>query len=154
MTLSRRSLLSLLFISLLSAQTPGPKSKEPILPRNADPHQNPACSPSGSATSVACSCLGMVNRVQTRAAAECWKDAGVLIPEDPILREAIIRLLRINPLVMECLKKVPDHCEIIGSYPTRWGLEMKDKDGCGTSCRPENCKCADSACKPHPGMGE
>ena len=127
----------------------GMGQREPILPRNSDPHQNPGCSPRGSATTVACSCLGMVNRVQTDASAQCWKDAGVPIPEEPALRQAIIRLLRPNPLVMECLKRVPDHCEVIGAYPTRWGLEMNHPDSCGTSCKPENCKCADSACKPH-----
>ena len=108
-----------------------------------DSHDVPHCSPRGSATSAQCRCLGMVNEVQTTRAAKCWKDAGFDNPEDiPDELE-----LYAPEAVKACLAAVPDHCEVVRETPTWWGY--KGPNTCRTSCKPERCGCADSACKAH-----
>lgn len=131
-----------------------------ILPRNEDTHQNPACSVTGSKTSVKCSCTRMVQQVAEFFSNRCWTDHGWKQAAGPDDRQTYWSKGREftdaeNPPenVKACLAKVPDHCRVVSKVPGAWiseGVKLDPaKDGCGTACRPELCKCLDGACKSH-----
>jgi hypothetical protein len=112
-----------------------------------DSHDVPHCSPKGGPKSAQCKCLGMVSDVRREQTAGCWEAAGMKdlkdIPEE-------LRLLA-PPAVTECLGRVMDHCEVIARTPYQLGYEGKNT--CRTACKPESCRCSDSACRAHGDPG-
>ena len=116
--------------------------------KGVPPHEVPHCSPRGGPTSAACRCLGMVGDVQVAKTVACWEDAGVLIARDEQGEPMMMILLPdLTPEVMQCMEKVPDHCEIVAKQPWYWSYTGKNT--CRTSCKPEKCGCADEGCKAH-----
>jgi len=117
------------------------------------PHEVPHCSPAGGLHSAPCRCLGMVNTVQITRTVKCWEDGGFLIARDnqgqPM--ESLLPDVPPEGEIMQCLEKVPDHCQVVAKQPWYW--KYKGKNICRTSCKPERCGCQDSACKAHgPGV--
>ena len=145
---------------LMMAQEPQTPTPQGTNWQNTPAHQVPHCDiPARAAKDsdnvAPCKCPGKVNIVQTSMAEACWVENGILIPEDAELRTLIMS----NPSdeVLECLGKVPDHCEVVaGRYiPNMPRLDRLRELGytdafkCMTACKPERCGCADSSCKPH-----
>ena len=113
-------------------------------------HDIPHCSLKGGENSAKCSCLGMVGDVQAAEAKACYQ--GAILPFVLGPNQSV----ELGDPIMECLSKVPDHCEIVAYYADsarpeflRWSSYHKFKNTCRTSCEPEKCGCADSACKSH-----
>ena len=118
--------------------------------KGIDPHEVPHCSPKGGKNSARCGCLGMVGKVQSTHSESCWQQAGFPLPDDPKKRAEIIEFTRLgapSPEIMTCLEKVPDHCEVVARGAYYWAY--RGKNTCRTTCKPERCGCADSACKTH-----
>jgi hypothetical protein len=137
------------FLLLLAAATA--QRNDPW--KGVDSHDVPHCSLRGGKNSARCGCLGMVSEVQSTRGERCWQQAGFPLPDDPKMRAEIIELMRIgapSPEIMACLEKVPDHCEVVARGAYYWAY--RGKNTCRTTCKPERCGCADSACKPH-GQG-
>jgi hypothetical protein len=120
--------------------------------RNWSTHDIPHCSPTGKGgKSARCGCTGMVHQVHEVIALSCWKDeAGVDKPDEFLLD---------NPPkpVLTCMEaRHKDHCQIVSLFPSTieemYGVKVNPRLTCRTSCKPERCGCADSACKMH-GQG-
>lgn len=130
--------LSLMFALLrMSGQSQVPSHE--VLPENDNPHLNPACSPRGSKTSVACRCLGMTVKVQSTLAKECWQDAGYPGPPPEIKG---VEPPKPPPEVLACMGKIPAHCDII----TGFAYDRIAPNKCGTRCHRDRCGCADEGC--------
>lgn len=100
---------------------------------NRQPHEIKFCKPSATGEGATCKCLGMVSDVQAEATADCYKAADI----------------------KACLAAVPDHCQIV-SYdaPHEKHFGKNGERRCRTTCKPERCKCADTACKSHEDSGQ
>ncbi len=155
---------AILFFAVLMLFSPqlGHPQDSPTVPdwSRMGPHEIPHCDiPARAARDpehvAPCKCPGMVNRIQIVMAEACWVNAGVLIPEDPEIRKMV--MAHPTEEILECLGKVPDHCDIVaGSYPRTPPLDRLKDYGfdktvykCQTYCKPERCGCADSACRSH-----
>lgn len=142
-------IVGLLFFSLglfgQTAATPVDSYKD------IPPHEVPHCSLRGGPGSAKCRCLGMVGDVQMAKTIACWENAGVLIARDSDGQPMMILLPDVTPGIMQCMEKVPDHCEIVAKQP--WVWHYTGQNTCRTNCKPENCGCADQGCKAHgPGI--
>lgn len=130
-----------------------------ILPRNENTHLNPGCSVTGSKTAVKCSCVRMVQQVEQFFSNRCWTDFGWKEAAGPEERQRYWTKGQEfteadNPPenVAHCLARVPDHCRVVAKTQYAWeseGVKLDKRDGCGTACRPELCRCLDGSCKSH-----
>lgn len=137
-------LFCLLFWVEASAQ-----QKDPF--EGVPPHNVPRCTPTGKGKAAAkCGCTGMVQEVHEAIALSCWREVGVTGRPPEIL------LNFPPPTVLECMEKNhADHCQIVADawqFQSKYSINVDTKKQCRTSCKPERCGCADSACAAH-GQG-
>jgi hypothetical protein len=109
------------------------------------------CNMTGRGGAARCQCPGMVAEVRKAESARCWDSAGQKPPGDD-RSELELRMLELFAPekareLVACLGRVPDHCQVVERPAGAWGY--KGKKTCQTSCKPDRCGCADSACKPH-----
>lgn len=109
------------------------------------------CNMTGRGGAARCECPGMVAAVRKAESGKCWEASGQRAPSDE-RSDVELRMLELfEPEkareLLACMGRVPDHCGVVERVPDAWGY--KGKQTCKTSCKPDRCGCADSACKPH-----
>jgi hypothetical protein len=103
----------------------------------------------GRGGAAKCQCPGMVAVVRKAERDKCWAAAGWPGGERSEIEVRMLEAFEPEKAkeLVACLGRSPDHCAVVRQYPSYWGYTGTKT--CKTSCKPERCGCADSACKPH-----